>query len=98
MGNPLEPDLFSISCDGSARIREAEGSTSIYGGEETGREPSNETSDEMSMDYSQYIVDLAEVGDLLAHDVHAQPWDCSTSETDFQTMSAVLLSLNERFK
>ena len=69
----LQVDLLSVALDGAAGVADTESGASFDGCEETDAHSADETGDAVSVEDAEGVVDLAEVGDLLAHYVHGSP-------------------------
>jgi hypothetical protein len=69
----LHVDLLSVALDGAAGVGDAEGGAAFDGCEEADAHSADETGDAVGVEDAEGVVDLAEVGDFLAHDVHGSP-------------------------
>jgi len=67
----LEVHLLAVALDGAAGVGEAEGGAALDGREEADAHSAHEARDQVGVKDAKGVVDFAEVGDLLAHDVHA---------------------------
>jgi len=65
--------LFAVALDGAAEVGGPEGGAAFDGCEEADADAAHETGDAVRVEDAEGVVNFAEVGDFLAHDIHAQP-------------------------
>ena len=74
--------MLSISINRTAGIGKSKGSSALARGKQTGAEATDKSGNAVCMEDAEGVVNLAEVRNFLAHDVHAEPRDSATGKAN----------------
>lgn len=81
-GGELFADLCAVTSDGTTGGDGGEGQAALCGSEDSDKETTDETGDQMGVEDAQDVIDLLEELDFLAENVHGEPWNGSGEDTN----------------